>query len=441
MSAQPVCLGLIGSPNAGKTTLFNALTGLRARVANYPGVTVERREGGMVLGGRPATVVDLPGTYSLDAISPDEAIVTQVLAGEIPGATTPDALVVVADACSLERSLLLVAQVLARSQPTCLVLTMIDELKARGGELDLDRLQNALGIPVVGVVGHRGIGLDRLRALLRQPEDWLRPAIPPPGDIIERGDWADSIASHVLRMRPSAHRLTHAIDRVVLHPVAGTLLFLTIMVTFFQLVFAWATPAMDWIEGGVAVAAAATRDTLPPGLLVDFLADGLIAGVGAVVIFLPQIVLLFAMLALLEDAGYMARAAFVVDRPMGRVGLEGRAFVALLSSYACAVPGIMATRTLPSSRDRIVTILAREHRRAASAVHTRPHDRLCPGLHKTSRPGTVFSLCPLHHPSRCLRSAYPGGLCGQVLDSAGEDLRGHGRAHGWRYRANSLLAT
>lgn len=350
-------LGLVGSPNSGKTTLFNALTGLRARVGNYPGVTVERREGQLDLGDRSCTVIDLPGTYSLDPISADEAVVVQVLGGEIAQVAPPDALLVVADACSLERSLLLVGDVLRQGLPTCLVVTMVDELEARGGSLDTARLETALGVPVVAVVGHRGLGIDRLRARIGSPESWSRPPIPPPADRIERAGWADSVLSTALTTRPGHHRVTQAVDRVVLHPIAGTLLFALVMVGFFQLIFAWATPAMDWIDGSVGALAQGVRAAVGQGLLADFLADGIIAGAGAVVIFLPQIVLLFSLLYLLEDIGYMARAAFVVDRAMGRIGLEGRAFVALLSSYACAVPGIMAARTIPSPRDRLLTIL------------------------------------------------------------------------------------
>jgi ferrous iron transport protein B len=351
-------LGLVGGPNSGKTTLFNALTGLRGRVGNYPGVTVERREGLCQVGERrqrEAVVVDLPGTYSLDALSPDEEVVNRVLEGEI--AAAPHALILVADACTLERSLLFIAQVLRRGLPTCLVVTMTDELHARGGQLDLARLERALGVPVRGVVGHRGLGLDALRSLLGAWESWERPHLLPPADVRERAAWAASVLESVSATRPNAHTATEAIDRFVLHPLYGSLLFAAVMLIFFQLIFAWAAPAMDAIDAGVGAASAGARALLPAGAVADFVADGMIAGVGAVVVFLPQILLLFGLLYLLEDVGYMARAAFVADRVMGRIGLEGRCFVSLLSSYACAVPGIMATRTIPSPRSRLITIL------------------------------------------------------------------------------------
>ncbi len=354
---QPLRLGLVGSPNGGKTTLFNALTGLRAKVGNYAGVTVERREGEATLEGRRAVVIDLPGTYSLTPIGPDEAVVLRVLSGEIAGVEPPDALVVVADACTLERSLLLVAQVLRIGLPSCLVLTMVDELVARGGSLDIERLERCLGIPVLGVVGHRGVGVDSLRRLLGRPEEWTRPVLLPPVSAQERAGWAASVLDSVLHDRPGRSRITHAIDRVVLHPVAGTVIFALMMVAFFQLIFAWAQPAMDLLDTLMAGAASSLAGRLPEGWLSDLLTQGVIGGVGSVLVFLPQILLLFSLLYLLDDLGYMARAAFVIDRLMGRIGLEGRCFVSLLSSYACAVPGIMATRTIPSPRNRLVTIL------------------------------------------------------------------------------------
>lgn len=356
LDSRPV-FGLLGSPNAGKTTLFNALTGLRARVGNYPGVTVERREAELSLDSGAARLIDLPGTYGLEPISADEAVVRDVLAGTVPGVDPPDHLIFVADACSLSRSLPFIGEALHLGRPTCLVLTMLDELAARGGQLDFERLEAALGIPVIGVVGHRGRGLDRLRNLLESPGDWTQPAILPPVDRAERTGWADSIAASVIEQAPARHPLTERVDRIVLHPVWGTLLFVVVMVTFFQLIFSAAGPAMDLIDGVMSALASYARTMLPSGWIADLVADGLIAGVGSVVIFLPQIMILFALLYLLEDLGYMARAAFVVDRLMGRIGLEGRSFVALLSSYACAVPGIMATRTIPSPRDRLVTIL------------------------------------------------------------------------------------
>jgi ferrous iron transport protein B len=355
--APQLRFGLLGSPNSGKTTLFNVLTGLRARVGNYPGVTVDRREGETEFGGRSAVVVDLPGTYSLTPIGPDEAVVRRLLAGEIEGAPPPDALIAVVDACALERGLLLVGQILRLGKPTCLVLTMVDELQGRGGEIDLARLEAALGIPVVPLVGHRGIGLDALRRLLGQPEGWSRHPIPPPPSALERAAWADSILTHVARERPGRSRLTEAVDRVVLHPVWGSLLFATVMVVFFQLIFTWAVPLMDAMDGAMGSLGEAARNRLPAGWVSAFVAEGLVGGVGAVVVFVPQIAILFALLHLLEDVGYMARAAFVVDRVMGKVGLEGRCFVSLLSSYACAVPGIMATRTVPSPSQRLITVL------------------------------------------------------------------------------------
>ena len=350
-------LALVGSPNSGKTTLFNGLTGLRAKVGNYPGVTVERREGAVRFGDQQALVMDLPGTYSLDPIGPDEEVVCNVLSGNLDGEPEPHALVIVAEAASIARSLPFIGRLLRLGKPTCLALTMVDELQARGGKIDIARLERALGIPVIPIVGNRGIGFERLRSTVSQWQSWNQPAIPPPAGAEERLAWSESIYENVMDSPPGSNRLTDAIDRVVLNPAMGTALFFLVMLIFFQAIFRFAAPAMDWIDSGIGSAGAWAQTALPAGVLADFVSEGLIGGVGAVIIFLPQIVLLFALLYFLEDIGYMARAAFVIDRLMARIGLDGRCFVALLSSYACAVPGIMATRTIASPGNRLVTIL------------------------------------------------------------------------------------
>ena len=348
---------LLGSPNSGKTTLFNALTGMRAKTGNYPGVTVDRREGVAKTPAEPVAIIDLPGTYSLHAISEDEAVAVQVLQGEIAGEARPDGVVVVADATTLERSLPMIAEVLHIGLPTCLVLTMVDELKARGGRIDLARLQGELGIPVVPVVGNRGLGIDDLRSRLAEPASWGRPRALPGPDTHSRFEWADGILARVTRSKPAESALTRRLDAVLLHPLWGGVIFLAFVVAFFQAIFSWAAPAMDALDGWINGLADWMLTALPGGFLTDLAVDGIVRGVGAVVVFVPQIALLFALIFFFEACGYMARAAFVVDRIMGWLGLEGRCFIALLSSYACAVPGILATRAIPSPRDRLATIL------------------------------------------------------------------------------------
>ena len=358
LSAPPLRVALVGSPNSGKTTLFNALTGAAAKVGNYPGVTVERREGRLRHTRRSIRILDLPGTYSLKAETPDEAVVLSVLEGTLDSEPPPDALVVVVDGTTLSRSLGLVAQVLHVERPTALVVTMIDEIAARGGRLDPERLSRILGIPVLGVVGNRGVGLAELRELIEDPEQWSSPAIlPPADDVDERFAWVDAVVERIELRTGASDPRSEALDRVLLHPVGGIAVFATLMVGLFQSIFAWAVPAMDLIDQGLGDLSRLSLRVLPPGLLADFWTDGILAGVGAVLVFLPQIVILFTLIHFLEDVGYMARAAFVVDRVMGWVGLQGRCFVSLLSSYACAVPGIMAARTIASPRDRLATIL------------------------------------------------------------------------------------
>ena len=351
-------IALVGSPNAGKTSLFNQLTGLRAKTGNYPGVTVGRSVGPVKVDGVTITVEDLPGTYSLDPISPDERVVTDLLAGKFDDIERPDAVVLVADATTLRRSILLVAQVLRLDLPCLLVLTMSDELTTRGGRIDVDALSAALGIPVTTVVAHRGTGIEGLRAKLGAFDLWQRPPIPPPSEPDAVDAWGRSVLSASDYVAPVPDQRTNRIDRLVLHPVWGIIIFFAVMFAFFQAVFTLAAPLQDLVGRGLTWIGTQVAHHTGDSVLGRLLGDGIIGGVGTVLQFIPQIVLLFLLIALLENLGYMARAAFLMDRLMARTGLEGRAFVAMLSSFACAVPGIMATRTLPASRDRIATILS-----------------------------------------------------------------------------------
>ncbi|MFD8302681.1 ferrous iron transporter B [Streptomyces sp. NPDC059690] len=351
-------IALVGAPNSGKTSVFNGLTGLRAKTGNYPGVTVSRFVGTSRSGRHRHVVEDLPGTYSLEPISPDEQITVDVLDGRSAGTERPDALLVVVDATTLRRSLGLVAQVLARGLPACVVVTFTDELARRQGRLDVDALARALGVPVLPVVGHRGRGIVRLRELLTTWRAWPMPPVPPPTDAGEREAWTESVLAYSGYRPPERHLVTRRVDAVLLHPVWGTVVFFAVMALFFQTVFTLAAPVQNRVEALFAWLSGRVDAHVGNPWLSGLLGDALIGGVGGVVVFLPQIVLLFLLLALLEGVGYMARAAFLMDRVMSRFGLEGRAFVALLSSFACAVPGIMATRTLPSARDRLATMMA-----------------------------------------------------------------------------------
>jgi len=353
-------IALAGAPNAGKTSIYNALTGLRAKTGNYPGVTVTRSLGTCRIGETDLTIEDLPGAYSLDPISPDEEIVHDVLTGTSSTVSAPDALVVVVDATTLQRGMNFIAEALALDLPTCLVVTMTDELTRRSGRLDVAALGQALGIPAVRVVGNRGIGMPELRERLTEVAHWQRPPLPPPTAGGEGASWADSILAAADYEAPQQDRVTAAVDRVLLHPILGSLVFFAIMYTFFQAIFTWAAPLQDAVEGGFSALGQLVHGWLDDShpLLAGLLGDGLIGGVGAVLTFIPQIIIMFLIIAFLEGVGYMSRAAFLMDKIMSRAGLEGRAFVALLSSFACAIPGIMATRTLPSAKDRVATMLA-----------------------------------------------------------------------------------
>ena len=353
-------VALAGAPNAGKTSIYNALTGLHAKTGNYPGVTVARSLGTCRIGETSLTIEDLPGAYSLNPISPDEQVVRDVLTDASQSITVPDALVVVVDATTLRRGLNFVAEALALELPTCLVVTMTDELTRRAGRLDVAALGQALGIPAVRVVGNRGIGIPELREHLTEVSAWQRPPLPAPTEPTEVASWADSILDAADYQAPQQDRITTAVDKVLLNPVLGSLVFFAIMYIFFQAIFTWAAPFQDAVEGGFGALGQLVHGWLDEShpLLAGLLGDGLIGGVGSVLTFVPQIIIMFLIIAFLEGVGYMSRAAFLMDRIMSRAGLEGRAFVALLSSFACAIPGIMATRTLPSAKDRVATMLA-----------------------------------------------------------------------------------
>ena len=353
-------IALAGAPNAGKTSIYNALTGLHAKTGNYPGVTVQRSLGTCKIGNTTLTIEDLPGAYSLDPISPDEEIVHDVLTGTSTTVSAPDALVIVVDATTLQRGMNFIAEALALDLPTCLVVTMTDELSRRTGRLNVAALGHALGIPAVRVIGHRGIGMPDLRAQLAQVATWQRTPLPPPTDPDEITSWADSVLAAADYLPPESDQITSAIDKVLLRPVPGTIVFFTIMFLFFQAIFTWAAPFQDAVENGFGALGQLVHSWLDAShpLIAGLVGDGLIGGVGSVLTFIPQIIIMFLIIAVLEGVGYMSRAAFLMDKVMSVAGLEGRAFVALLSSLACAIPGIMATRTLPSTKDRVATMLA-----------------------------------------------------------------------------------
>ena len=357
-------IALVGNPNCGKTALFNALTGSRQKVANSPGVTVEKKVGRLTTpAGHVLQLVDLPGTYSLRARSPDEEITRDAVLGRLKGETTPDLIVCVADASNLRLALRLVLELKRVGRPVMLSLNMMDIARKRGVEIDVARLARELGVPVVSSVAVRRGGTD---ALLREIDGALvslPPAgvsvwqVPDAGELRGAQQEADRLLRVAVRRSGERDATTARADAVLLHPVAGLVVLLAILFIMFQAVFAWARPAMDAIAAGFSWLGAVVGSLPLPDLLKSFLKDGLIAGVGSVIVFLPQIVILFFFILLLEDLGYMARAAFLMDRIMGGAGLHGRAFIPLLSSFACAIPGIMSTRVIDDRRDRLTTIL------------------------------------------------------------------------------------
>ena len=357
-------VALVGNPNTGKTALFNALTGSRQKVANYAGVTVERKEGTVTTaGGRTLSILDLPGTYSLRARSPDEAVTRDAVLGRLAGEAAPDAIVAVADATNLRLVLRLILELKAVGRPMVLALNMYDIAQRQGLRIDLAGLRRELGCPIVTTVATRKRGIDVLTAevdalieggALAGPNQWREPSA---AEIREAHREAQRILRTHVRPPERPDTLTGRIDGVLLHPAAGLGILLTLLFLMFQAVFTWAAPLQELIDLGFQGLAGLIGAALPDGLLRSFITDGLIAGVGSVLVFLPQILVLFLFIILLEDSGYMARAAFLMDRIMGGAGLHGRAFIPLLSSFACAIPGIMAARVIDTKRDRLTTIL------------------------------------------------------------------------------------
>ena len=349
---------LVGNPNAGKSALFNALTGARQKIANYPGVTVERKAGRLVLpSGEPVELTDLPGSYGLAATSPDEEVTRRVILGELPGEPAPEVLVVVLDASNLEQHLVFAQEVIALGRPTVVALNMVDLAERDGLVIDPKALETALGVPVIPTVAVRRRGLTELAEAIAAAEE--REAAPHHAHTTatERRFTAHAIAQGAIVSETAQHRLHSRLDRLFLHPWLGPPILFALLFVVFQAVFAWATPFADALEGAIGTVSDLVRGAMSAGLLRDFVTEGVLSGVGSVVVFLPQIVILFFFILALESSGYMARAAFLMDRLMAGVGLSGRSFIPLLSSFACAVPGIMATRSISDPRDRLTTIL------------------------------------------------------------------------------------
>jgi len=356
-------VALIGPPNSGKSTLFNRLTGMRQKVANYPGVTVEHHSGRMKAIGRgDLTLIDLPGIYSLATYSEDARVAVEVLTGKMRGVPKPDCVLLVLDATHLNRQLMLAAPVFSIGLPTLVLLNMSDELAARGGEIEPYALAKQLGHPVALISAAKGTGLDVIpEFLLRagsRPDDGLRPVqLPVLQSAASCRTWATQVTARTKYQTPAASVWTRRLDRVLLHRWLGPLIFLAVVVAVFQVVFLAGQPLSDWMTEILTRAGSHAALLLPDNWLRPLLRDGLWNGVQAVIVFLPQILLLFLFIGVLEDSGYLARAALIADRVMRAIGLNGKAFIPLLSAYACAVPAIMATRTIENKRERIATIM------------------------------------------------------------------------------------
>jgi ferrous iron transport protein B len=357
-------VALVGNPNCGKTALFNVLTGSRQKVANYAGVTVERKEGSLLTpSGLRVRILDLPGAYSLDPLTPDEQVTADVLLGRRAGESSPDLVVCVTDATNLRQNLRLVLSLKRLGLPMLVALNMTDIARRKGIIIDAGKLTQELGVPVVETVGVKASGAGALIGMLdkaavplrtRQAAAWRTLTA---ADIAHDQNEVRRILGVVGGDRLDGITVSDRVDAVVLHPVAGPLILALVLFLVFQAVFAWAQVPMDAIKSGVSVIGEWVGHALPSSLLKDLLVNGILAGIGSVLVFLPQIIILFFFILVLEDSGYLPRAAFLLDRVMGSVGLSGRAFIPLLSSFACAIPGIMATRTIQNPLDRLRTIM------------------------------------------------------------------------------------
>jgi ferrous iron transport protein B len=352
---------LIGPPNAGKSTLFNRLTGLRQKVANYPGVTVEQRMGLMAGVGRDdLTLIDLPGVYSLTPYSEDARVAVDVLKGKMPGTPKPDAVILVLDSLHLTRQLMLAAPVLSLGLPTLVLLNMSDLMESRGGKIDPLELARELGAPVAQISAFRGTGLEAVSVFLNQHRK--DPAakqftLPVLGNAASTHTWAAQVSRRTGYMAPLSAEKSRKLDNILLHRIWGPLLFVVVVVGVFEVVFSIGQPLSDGFNDVLTRMGELVRPLLPSGWLQSLVLDGAWKGISSVLVFLPQILLLFLFIGILEDSGYLARAALIADRVMRTTGLNGKAFIPLLSAYACAVPAIMATRTIENRRDRMATIL------------------------------------------------------------------------------------
>ncbi|MFN7989943.1 MAG: ferrous iron transport protein B [Thermoanaerobaculia bacterium] len=353
-------VAVVGPPNSGKSTLFNRLTGLRQKVANFPGVTVEQHVGKLKIeDAAELDVIDLPGVYSLTPRSEDEQVTHDVLMGRMEGVPKPDTILLILDVTNLGRHLVLAAPILALGLPTLIVLNMADELEKRGGDVEAEALAQRLGAPVALISAASGEGYDTVLQFLRGRIGVPRPVelLPVLSDIPRCREWAARLGEAANYQAPAPPVWTRRLDGVFLHPVAGPLVFVAVVVAVFQSIFTAAAPLMNLVDRAVSLSGGWIGRVLPDGVLRQLLVEGVWAGVGSVLVFLPQILLLFLFIGILEDSGYLARAALIADRTMAKVGLQGKSFIPLLSAYACAVPAIMSTRTIENKRDRIATIL------------------------------------------------------------------------------------